>query len=91
MDNNANKNYPPVIEIVGGNIEVTGHLDGRSLTSGLWRTVFTGSLVQDGDYFMDRSHSLLQRHLKLMQPQDQDIIRINLDGLLSGISHSIVD
>jgi hypothetical protein len=85
MDNNTFRNYPPAIEIVGGTIEVTGHLDGRSLISGLWRTIFTGSLVQDGDYFMDQSRALLQRHLKLMQLEDQNVIRYNYDMLVSGI------
>jgi hypothetical protein len=85
MDNNTFQNYPPAIEIVGGTIEVTGHLDGRSLISGLWRTIFTGSLLQDGDYFMDRSRVLLQRHLRLMRLQDQKIVRHTYDGLVSGI------
>lgn len=78
MDNNTS-HYPPAIEIVGGTIEVHGHLDGRSLIGGLWRTIFTGSLIQDGDYLMDRSRALLQRHLKLMQFQDQNLIRHNYD------------
>jgi hypothetical protein len=85
MDNNAFKNYPPAVEIVGGTIEVTGHLDGRSLISSLWRTLSTSSLAQDGDHFMDRSHGLLQRHLKLMSVEDQDIVRQSLDTLVSGI------
>jgi hypothetical protein len=85
MDNNAFQNYPLAIEIVGGTIGVTGHLDGRSLIGGLWKTFFTGSLVQDGDYFVDRSRALLQRHLKLIQPEDQDIIEDNYNALVSGI------
>jgi hypothetical protein len=85
MDNNTIQNYPPAIEIVGGTIEVTGHLDGRSLISGLWRTIFTSSLVQDGDYLMGRSRALLQRHLKLIRLQDQDLIRYTYDLLVSGI------
>ena len=85
MDNNTFQNYPPAIEIVGGTIEVTSHLDGRTLISGLWRTVFTGSLVQDGDYFMGRSRALLQRHLRLMPLEDQDVIRLTYDALVSGI------
>jgi len=85
MDNNTFQNFPPAIDIVGGTIEVTSHLDGRNLIGGLWRTFFTGSLMQDGDYFMDRSRTLLRRHLKLMQPQDRDVIRDNYDALVSGI------
>ena len=85
MDNITFQNYPPAIEILGGTIEVTGHLDGRSLIGGLWRTIFTGTLVQDGDYFMDRSRTLLNRHLQLMRPQDQNVVRINYDALVSSI------
>lgn len=83
MDNTL-QNYP-AIEIVGGTIEVTGNLDGRSLLGGLWRTFFTGTLLQEGDYFMDRSRALLQRHLKLMQLRDQNLIRQKYDTLVSGI------
>jgi hypothetical protein len=85
MDNNMFKNYPTVVEIVGGTVEVTGHLDGRSLISSLWRNLCASSLAQDGDHLMDRSHGLLQRHLKLMDLQDQDMIRDSLDTLVSGI------
>jgi hypothetical protein len=85
MDNNTFKNFPPAIEIVGGTIEVTGHLDGRSLISSLWRTLSASSLTQDGDHFMGQSHGLLQRHLKLMPLEDQNVIRESLDLLVSGI------
>ena len=85
MDNNTFPNHPPAIEVAGGTIEVTSHLDGRRLISGLWRTVFTGSLVEDGDYFMGRSRALLQRHLNLMRLQDQNLIRQTYDMLVSGI------
>jgi len=96
MDNNTFQNYPTVVEIVGGTVEVTGHLDGRSLISSLWRNLCASSLAQDGDHLMDRSHGLLQRHLKLMDLQDQDMIRDSLDTVRdirnnienqSGISH----
>ena len=82
MDNHTFKNYHPGIGIVDGNIEVTGHLDGRSLISSLWRTLSASSLTQDGDHFVDQSHGLLQRHLKLMPLQDQIIIRQSLDTLV---------
>ena len=85
MDTNTSQNYPPAFEILGGTIEVTSHLDGRSLIGGLWRNIFTGSLVQDGDNFMDQSRTLLQRHLKLMQLQDQNVIRQTYDMLVSVI------
>lgn len=85
MDNNTSQNYPPAIEILGGTIEVTSHLDGTSLIGGLWRTFFTGSLMQDGDYFMDRSRTLLHMHLQLMRPQDQNVIRQNYHASVSDI------
>lgn len=85
MVSNTFQNYPPAIEIVGGTIEVTNHLNGRNLISGLWRTFFTGTLVQDGDYFMDRSRALLQRHFNLMRRRDQNIIRHTYDTLVSCI------
>jgi hypothetical protein len=85
MDNNTFKNYPPAIEIVGGTIEVTGPLDGRSFISSLWRTLSASSLTQDGDHFRERSHALLQRHLKMMPLEDQNNIRESLDTLVFSI------
>ena len=85
MDDETFQNYPPAIEIAGGTIEVTGRLDGKSLIGGLWRTLFTGSLVEDGDCFMQESRVLLQRHLRLMLLDDQNIIRLNYDLLVSYI------
>ena len=84
MDNNTFK-YPAMVEIVGGTIEVTGHLDGRSLISSLWRNLSTSSLAQDGDHFMDRSRGLLQRHLKLIPLQDQKLLRESVDLFVSSI------
>jgi hypothetical protein len=85
MNNNTPQNHTPAIEILGGTIEVTGHLDGRSLISGLWRNFFASSLVQDGDYFMGRSRALLQRHLNLIPFQEQNTIRDSYDMLVSGV------
>ena len=84
MDNSTFK-YPAMVEIVGGTIEITGHLDGRSLISRLWRSLSASSLTQDGDHFMDRSRGLLQRHLKLIPLEDQDILRESVDLLVSSI------
>ena len=38
--------------------------------------------MQDGDYFMDRSRTLLHMHLQLTRPQDQNVIRQNYDALV---------
>ncbi len=84
MDNSTFQNRH-TIEIVGGTIEVTGHPNGRSLIGGLWRSLFTSSLVQDGDDFKERSRALIDRHLKLMSLQDQNINRYSYDTLVSGI------
>jgi hypothetical protein len=75
MINNNSKNYPPEIEIVGGVIEVTGSPDGRRLIGGLWKIFTTSYQVQKGDFLMDRSRGLLQRHQRRMELVDQTIIR----------------
>jgi len=74
MDNKNSKDYPTEVEIVGGVIEVTGSPDGTRLISGLWRIFTTSYQVRKGDFLMDRSRSLLQRHLKRMRRHDQNII-----------------
>ena len=90
MANNTFNNCPPGINIVGGTIEITGHLDGRGLITVLWRTLSTSSLAKDGDHLMDQALSLLQRHLKLMPLQEQNVIRESLDLLVSSI-HIAID
>jgi hypothetical protein len=65
---------PIEVEIVGGFIEVVGSPNGKSLISGLLR-IFTSSYqVQKGNFLMDQSRSLIQRHLKLMETDDQDVV-----------------
>jgi hypothetical protein len=71
MINNNSENYPPEIEIIGGVIEVTP--DVRGLIGGLGNT--TSYQVQEGDFLMDRSRGLLQRHFRRIELLDQDIIR----------------
>lgn len=86
MDYSTFQNYPPAIQNVGGRtIEITGRLDGKSLIGGLWRTFFTGTLVEDGDCLMQESRILLQTHFKLMRHEDQCLIRFNYDMLVSVI------
>lgn len=69
----AAHNHTPVI--VGGYVRVTGHLVGRSLIDGL-RGIFTiGGQLEEGDYFMDQSRDLLERHFQLIQLRDQTVIR----------------
>jgi len=88
MDNKNSKNNPSEVEIVGGVIEVTGSPDGGRLISGLWRIFTTSYQVQKGDFLMDRSRSLLQRHLKRMQLDDQNVIQETYEdvkGMREGI------
>ncbi|KAH9978289.1 hypothetical protein BJV74DRAFT_142156 [Russula compacta] len=73
MANNFSQNYAP--KIVEGAVEVTGHIIGRSLIDGLRKSFTTSSQVEEGDYFMDQSRDLLQKHLQLIQLNEQTIIR----------------
>ena len=76
MDDENSKDYPHEVEIIGGVIEVTGSPEGKKcLISGLWKVFTTSYQVQKGDFLMDRSRGLLQRHLKRMRLEDQNIIR----------------
>lgn len=83
MANNFSQNYAP--EIVGGVVEVAGHLIGRSLVDGLRSTFTTGSQVQKGNDFMDQSRALLQNHLQLIELSEQAIIRHQYTKLVYGI------
>ena len=85
MANNVSRDHAPeflggVVEVnVGGVVEVTGPLIGRSIIDGLWKKFSASGLVQEGDDFMDRSRVLLRRHLQLIEVNDQDTIRDNID------------
>ena len=58
-----------------GVVEVNVHLVGSSLIDSLRRTFTVGSQMEQGDYFMDRSLDLLEKHLQLMLLRDQANIR----------------
>jgi hypothetical protein len=73
MTDNITQNYTPVM--VGGYVRVTGHLIGRSLIDSLRGTFATGGLLEQGDYFMDQSRDLLEKHLQLIFLRDQTTIR----------------
>ncbi|KAI9461052.1 hypothetical protein F5148DRAFT_1215944 [Russula earlei] len=72
MANNVSQGRAP--EIVVGVVKVTGPV-GRSLIDTLWDNLSTDRQRQQGDYYMDLSRGLLQRHLKLIQIKTQFIIR----------------
>jgi hypothetical protein len=85
MANNVSQNHAPdflggVVEVtVGGVVDVTSPLIGRSIIDGL-RTKFSPSgQMQEGDYFMDRSRDILKRHLQLIEVHQQDLIRLGIE------------
>jgi hypothetical protein len=82
MASSISQNYAPsgVLEvIVGGAIDVSGPLVGRSIIDGLRKRFSPNGQVQEGDDLMDRSRDLLRRHLQLMEINDQDAIRKKID------------
>jgi len=82
MANGVSQSYAPsgVVEvIVGGTIDVSGPLVGRSIIDGLRKKFSPSGQVQEGDDLMDRSRDLLRRHLQLMEVNDQDAIRKKID------------
>lgn len=85
MANNVSQNHTPdllggAFEVnVGGVVEVTGPLIGWSIIDGLRRKFSASGQMEEGDYFMDRSRELLRRHLQLIEVNDQDTIRVNMD------------
>jgi hypothetical protein len=68
-----NLKYTPIG--VEGVVEVNAHLVGSSLIDSLRRTFTVDSQMEQGDYFMDRSMGLLEKHLQLMLLGDQNTIR----------------
>ena len=75
MANNTPKNlkYTPIG--VEGVVEVNAHLVGGSLIDSLRRIFTVDRQMEQGDYFMDRSLNLLEKHLQLMILRDQMAIR----------------
>ncbi|KAI0247182.1 hypothetical protein BJV78DRAFT_955948 [Lactifluus subvellereus] len=71
------QNNPP--ETVGDVVEVTGQSVGRSLIDSLRRRFNPGSQVRQGDQLMDQSRDMLQRHLQLIDRDDQVTIRHHFD------------
>lgn len=91
MANNISLNHPPdllggVVEVtVGGVVDVSSPLIGRSIIDGLRTKFSTGSQMQQGDYFMDRSRDLLRRHLQLIEVHQQDTIRLRIEELVQTV------
>jgi hypothetical protein len=64
-----NLKYTPIG--VEGVVEVNAHLVGGSVIDSLRRTFTIDSQMEQGDYFMDRSLDLLEKHLQLMLLHEQ--------------------
>jgi len=47
--------------------------------------------VAQGDFFMDRSRGLLERHLQMLRLSDQNTIRSQYDSLVSGHPYPMID
>jgi hypothetical protein len=60
---------------VEGVVEVNAHLVGNSLIDSLRRAFTIDSQMEQGDFFMDRSMDLLEKHLQLMKLNDQITIQ----------------
>lgn len=65
-----NLKYTPIG--VEGVIEVNAHLARGNLLDSLRRTFTIDSQMDEGDYFMDRSLGLLEKHFKLMRLIEQN-------------------
>jgi len=61
-------------EIARGAVEVSGPLLGRNLIDGLRKNFLTSGQKQQGDVLMDQSRELLQKHLWLLELQEQEDI-----------------
>lgn len=73
MANNFSQTYAP--EIAEGAAHVAGYILGRSLVDGI-RSIFnTAGHVDKGDSYMDQSRDLLERHLELLNLNQQNRIR----------------
>jgi hypothetical protein len=73
IDIPRNLKYTPIG--VEGVVEVNARLVGSGLIDSLRRTMTVDSQMEEGDYFMDRSMDLLEKHLQLMRLREQTIIR----------------
>jgi len=82
MANEVSLNHVPNY-LLGGTIdvEVISPLVGKSIFDSLRRKFSTSGQMESGDYFMDRSRELLRRHLQLIELDQQDTIRQQIDGM----------
>ena len=60
---------------VEGVVEVNAHVVGNSLIDSLRKIFTVDSHMEQGDFFMDRSLELLEKHLQLMQLGEQNSIQ----------------
>ena len=86
MANDIPKNlkYTPIG--VEGVVEVNAHLVGGSVIDSLRRTFTIDSQMEQGDYFMDRSLDLLEKHLQMMLLREQITIQ---QGYMESVFHDL--
>jgi len=83
-NNDSSKNAP---EVVGVSVEVSGHLIGRSVIDDLRRSLTASGQEQKGDEYMDHSREILQKHLRLIEPDTQRIIEEHIHKLVMSIRY----
>jgi len=77
MENNFSQSYGP--PIVGGVVQVTGELLGRSLIDHLRNRFSPRCQEQRGDFYMDKSRDLLSKHLKIIPSNNKKLINEEYD------------
>ena len=65
-------------QIVGGFYEVSGVFLGWGIVAGI-KNSFTSGRIRRGDFDMNRSRNLLQRHLRQLPLGEQNFIRRSFD------------
>jgi hypothetical protein len=63
--------------VINGVYEVASHHVGKSLVDVI-RNCFTGGKMRTGDYYLNRSRSLLHQHIASLPRKDRDAIHTQL-------------
>jgi hypothetical protein len=69
-------------EIAGGVFEVASHVLGRKVINSLRKNFTSNGKMRSGDFYMNQSREILQRHLQIMDLADQSTIRMKLTELV---------
>jgi hypothetical protein len=65
-------------EIAGGIFEVASHALGRKVINSLRKNFTSNGKMRSGDFYMNQSREMLQRHLQIIDLEDQGNIRLKL-------------